>query len=57
MEEAKAVEAVYTDAESGVKRDCLVVNSNVLISGVRYMGIMLDGERVTVPAKNVEIKQ
>lgn len=55
MQEAKPVEAVYLEETTGEEKACVVVNSNVLISGVRYMGIMIDGERKTVPAKNVII--
>ncbi|MCR5119358.1 MAG: hypothetical protein K6B44_07035 [Lachnospiraceae bacterium] len=55
MQEAKPTEAVYLDEKTGEEKACMVVNSNVLISGVRYMGIVIDGERKTVPAKNVII--
>ena len=55
MQEAKPVAAVYTDEETGEKIPCMVLNSNILINGRRYMSIKINDENRTVPAQNVEM--
>ena len=55
MQEAKPAEAIYTDERTGEQIPCLVTNSNVLISGMRYMGIRIGDEEKTVPAKSIKI--
>ena len=55
MQEAKPVEGIYTDEETGKKIPCLVLNSNILISGKRYMSVKINDENRTVPAKDVEM--
>ena len=55
MQEAKPAEAVYIDEASGKEENCVVTNSNILISGRRFMSIRIGDEDKTVPAKNVRI--
>ena len=55
MQEAKPAEAIYTDEKTGEEIPCLVTNSNVLISGMRDMGIRIGEEEKTVPAKNIKL--
>ena len=57
MQEAKPAEAIYTNEETGEAIRCEVINSNILISGRRFMSIRIDGETKTVPAKDVEITE
>ncbi len=55
MQEAKPAEAVYIDELTGEEIPCRVTNSNILISGRRFMSIRIGDEDKTVPSKNVRI--